>query len=113
MPTTVFFSWQSDRFQKHGRYFIEEALKAAIAELSQDLTFQDAERDPLAFDKDTKDEPGFVRIFDVILEKIDKATVFVPDLTYVAIRPNKNPTPNPNVLIEYGYALKSYGPGGF
>ena len=112
MPT-VFFSWQSDRLQKHGRYFIEEAIKAAIARLAQDpITFQDAEREPVAFDKDTKDEPGFVKIFDVILEKIDKASVFVPDFTFVALRPNKKPTPNPNVLIEYGYALKSYGPGG-
>src|SRR5208337_1938280 len=45
-------------------------------------------------------------LFETILERIERATVFVPDFTFVATRPNGQPTPNPNVLIEYGYALK-------
>ena len=44
--------------------------------------------------------------------EIERATVFVPDLTFVAARPKGEPTPNPNVLIEYGYALKSFGEKG-
>ncbi|MFY9559604.1 MAG: hypothetical protein WAQ52_05155 [Terriglobales bacterium] len=52
---------------------------------------------------------GSPRIFQTILNKIQKATLFVPDLTFVAKRPNGHPIPNPNVLIEYGYALKSIG----
>jgi hypothetical protein len=33
----------------------------------------------------------------------------VPDLTFVGKRADGRPTPNPNVLIEYGWALKSIG----
>ncbi len=77
-----------------------------------ELELQESVREPIIFDKDTKEEPGFVKIFETILEKIDKASVFVPDFTFVAKRPNGQPTPNPNVLIEYGYAVKSYGKRG-
>jgi len=112
MPTSVFFSWQSDRLGKDCRNFIEDALKAAIKNLAQDIELQRAVRDDLTFDKDTMDEPGFVKVFETILEKIERATVFVPDLTFVAARPKGEPTPNPNVLIEYGYALKSFGERG-
>jgi hypothetical protein len=44
-----------------------------------------------------------------IFEKIDRAAVFVPDLTFVGARSDGRPTPNPNVLIEYGWALKAHG----
>src|SRR5262249_33677777 len=40
---------------------------------------------------------------------IDQAAVFVPDLTFIGQRPDGRSTPNPNVLIEYGWALKSLG----
>ena len=112
MPTTVFYSWQSDRPEKDCRYFIEDAIKAALKALARDAELQNALREPVTFDKDTMDEPGFVKIFETILEKIEKATVFVTDLTFVATRPKGEPTPNPNVLIEYGYALKAFGEKG-
>lgn len=35
--------------------------------------------------------------------------MFVPDLTFVGTRLDGRPTPNPNVLIEYGWAIKSLG----
>jgi hypothetical protein len=47
------------------------------------------------------------RSVETIFRKIDNAAVFVPDLTFVGTRPDGRPTPNPNVLIEYGWALKS------
>jgi Molybdopterin-binding domain of aldehyde dehydrogenase len=48
---------------------------------------------------------------ETIFRKIDKAAAFVPDLTLVSERRDGRPTPNPNVLIEYGWALKSLGHG--
>jgi hypothetical protein len=51
--------------------------------------------------------PGSPPIVETILRKIDNAAVFVPDLTFVGVRADNRPTPNPNVLIEYGWALKS------
>jgi len=103
---TIFFSWQSDRPTREGRNTIEAALEAAVKRISGDFVVEEPFRE-LRVDKDTKDVPGLPPIFHTILEKIDRATVFVPDLTFVSQRPNGDPSPNPNVLIEFGYALKS------
>ncbi|HEX9963814.1 MAG TPA: hypothetical protein VGB04_02390 [Allosphingosinicella sp.] len=46
---------------------------------------------------------------ETIFGKIDEATVFVSDLTYVATRESGGRSPNPNVCIEHGYALKTLG----
>jgi hypothetical protein len=54
---------------------------------------------------------GSPPIVDTIFRKIDGAAIFVPDLTFVGKRADGRPTPNPNVLIEYGWALKSLGHG--
>ncbi len=109
MKTTVFFSWQSDRPSKESRNFIEQSLKDAIARLISDATVEEAIRDGLELDKDTKGVPGSPSIMDTIFSKIDNAAVFVADLTFVGARSRDGLTPNPNVLIEYGWALKSLG----
>jgi hypothetical protein len=108
MPT-VFFSWQSDRGNAD-RSFIEKALQTAIKRISKDLEIDEDPRDPLELDKDTKGVPGSPNIFDTIRAKIGQAAVIVADLTFVASRVKGEPSPNPNVLIEYGYALKSLSP---
>lgn len=64
-------------------------------------------REQLEVDKDTRNVPGSPPIFDTIRRKIECAAVFVPDLTFVCRRSDGTLVPNPNVLIEYGYALKS------
>jgi hypothetical protein len=104
--TTVFFSWQSDRPTREGRNLIEAALDAAVHRISQDLQVDEPSRPQLQVDSDTRDVPGSPPIFDTIRQKIERAAVFVPDLTFVSQRPTGEPAPNPNVLIEYGYALK-------
>lgn len=86
---------------------IEKALKQAISRIAEDLEVDRAFRDELTLDRDTKGIPGSPPLFATILDKIDRATVFVPDLTFVGSRLKGEPTPNPNVLIEYGWALKS------
>ena len=62
-------------------------------------------------DKDTKGVAGQPPIVETIFRKFDTTSVFVPDLTFVGSRSDGRPTPNPNVLIEYGWALKSLGHG--
>jgi hypothetical protein len=106
MPHTVFFSWQADRAPLNGRDLVEQALERAVARISEDTTVEKAVRD-VAVDRDTKGLPGSPPIVDSIFHKIDKAAVFVPDLTFVGKRADGRPTPNPNVMIEYGWALKS------
>lgn len=107
MTTTVFFSWQADTPTREGRNFIERALNQALKRLKSDANIEDAVRGGLELDKDTKGVGGQPAIVDTIFKKIDQAAVFVPDLTFVGKRLDGRPTPNPNVLIEYGWALKS------
>src|ERR1700683_2292579 len=109
MSRSVFFSWQSDTPTKVGRNFIDKALETAVARIAADVTVEEAARDGLEVDRDTKGVPGSPPIFQTILEKIDRASIFVGDVTFTAKRPDDRPSPNPNVLIEYGWALKSLG----
>jgi hypothetical protein len=110
MASTAFFSWQVDTEAKVGRNFIERALKRAAARIGGDANVEEAVRD-LSVDRDTKNVPGSPPIVDTIFRKIDSAAVFVPDQTFVCDRLDGRRTPNPNVLIEYGWALKSLGHG--
>jgi hypothetical protein len=104
----VFWSWQSDTVQKNNHYFVRDALKSALDQVTQDLALDEASRPEI--DHDTLDVPGLAPITDTIFDKIDAAAVFVADLTYVGVTADKAKLlPNPNVLIELGYALKSLG----
>ncbi len=110
MSVTVFYSWQTDAPSGLNRNFIEGAIERAIKRIKADAEVVNSLRgDEMALDKDTKGRSGSPAIADTILEKIDECAVFVPDLTFVAQTDKNRPTPNPNVLIEYGYALKSRG----
>lgn len=106
MPHQVFFSWQSDTPNRVGRTFVEACLERAIGELQADAEVDPADRD-LVVDRDTLDVPGSPPIMETIFGKIDSAAVFLADLTYVAERQGGGRTPNPNVCIEHGYALKA------
>lgn len=106
MAITIFYSWQSDSSTKVNRNFIEEALKKAIKEVGKDLNFEDAPRDSqITLDKDTKGIPGQSHIAEVIFQKISRCGIFVPDLTFVGKSKDGRLLMNPNVLIEYGWAL--------
>ncbi len=112
MSISIFYSWQSDSSKKTNRNFIEDALGRAIRELRQEIDLEEALRDEdLLLDKDTKGVPGTPPIVDTIFQKISDCTVFVPDLTFVARTPGNRAVPNPNVLIEYGWALRVHGHG--
>jgi hypothetical protein len=112
MPIKVFYSWQSD--QPQNRNFIRSALNAAIKELRQDLSLDEAQRDIVA-DQDTQDIPGSPGVADAILGKIRATDVFLADLTFIQ-KDNERTldtrlSPNPNVMLEYGYALHALGDG--
>jgi hypothetical protein len=49
-------------------------------------------------------------IAETILSKIDSATAIVSDITIIGNTESGRPTPNPNVLMELGYALKALPP---
>jgi hypothetical protein len=81
------------------RGFIEAALEDATAVLAGDpaLTVE-----PVV-DRDTKGIPGAPDIATTIFDKIDKASVFVGDVSIVhPPRSKGRRSPNPNVLLELG-----------
>jgi hypothetical protein len=117
---TVFYSWQSDTPSNLNRNFIEKAIQEALKRLHSDATLENALRDAIVeLDKDTKGVAGSPPIAETILGKIEECAVFVADLTYVGetLKQLTDPTdksrlfPNPNVLIEHGFALKCHGHG--
>ncbi|MDB6149752.1 MAG: hypothetical protein JWQ44_1200, partial [Chthoniobacter sp.] len=115
----VFYSWQSDTPSNLNRSFVERALGIAIERLHADVALEPALRHAaVEIDKDTKGIGGSPPITQTILDKIQKCAAFVADLTFVgeSLQSIKTPTkhrllPNPNVLIEYGYALHCHGHG--
>lgn len=108
MPHHIFYSWQSDTDNRIGRSFIQWALDRAIRVANADADVEAADRD-LQADRDTANVPGMPPLADTIFDKIDRAAAFLSDLTHVAARSNGERSPNPNVLLEHGYALKSRG----
>ena len=104
--STIFYSWQSDLPNSTNRGFIETALRKAVKELAQDPEIIEP---PGEVDRDTFGIPGSPDIAATILKKIEEADACVFDVS-IALRPEKGSrvSPNPNVLVELGYALKAH-----
>ena len=108
----IFWSWQSDNHQPSGRYFVREILTQLAKELNGEA--EDAERpesedeadDRVKVDYDTFGVGGSPPIAETILGKIREAAVFVADVTSVGKTAGGKQLPNPNVMIELGYAMK-------
>ena len=89
------------------RYFIREALVDAISQVADEIGVDDADRPEI--DHDTKGERGMADIAVTILNKIADAAVFVADLTPIVQSPDGKWLPNPNVMIELGWAMHRPG----
>lgn len=108
MPTklTVFYAWQSDTPLQYNKSLIETALLNAAKRINEDMNLGGAQ---VIIDSDTNGILGTPPVTETILSKITSADIFAPDLTFVATTSNGKRVPNPNVMIEWGYALKSLG----
>lgn len=106
MTQSIFFSWQSDTDTRTGRNFVTDVLERVCKNIANDTSVEEAQRD-MSVDSDTKGAAGRPPIVDTIFQKIDESAVYVADVTFVGNRIDGRLTPNPNVLIEYGWALKS------
>jgi hypothetical protein len=108
MVFKVFYAWQSDRSNKLCRGLIRRALDAAASKLNSEIEVTDAER-RVQIDQDTDGVSGSPSVTETILGKIRECDAFVADLTFTSPIGEPKPSPNPNVLIEYGYALHALG----
>ncbi|QEC51951.1 hypothetical protein EDD80_1185 [Anseongella ginsenosidimutans] len=102
MQRIVFYSWQSDLPNATNRGFIQKALEGAAAKIAKDQT---VEVTPV-IDRDTNGVSGSPDIATTILAKIAAADIFVADISIINRGSSGRETPNPNVLIELGYALR-------
>lgn len=103
MEKRVFYSWQSDLPNNSNRGFINTALEHAIKEINTDDDFS-----LIPFlDRDTAGVSGSPDISTSIFEKIESSDIFVCDVSIINSHAGDlaRPSPNPNVLIELGYAI--------
>ena len=101
----VFYSWQSDLPNNSNRTFIEKCIHQSLKELNVSETFDIEFR----IDRDTMNEMGTPDIANTIFAKIDRAKLFIADVSIINSDYQKRKTPNPNVLVELGYAAKAIG----
>jgi len=106
----VFYAWQSDSDARDNRSFIESALGMALRNIERTGAIEASPR----LDKDTKDVPGMPDIANMILEKIRGSDCFLCDVSFVGMTTSddedgREPIPNPNVMLELGYALSELG----
>lgn len=94
---SIFFSWQSDI--KENKSIIRSGINNACNKLKQSNNYQ------FLVDEATRNLPGSPNIEESVKTKIEHCDVFVADITPIAQYGNKQ-LPNPNVLIELGYALR-------
>jgi hypothetical protein len=100
----IFYSWQSDLPRSRNLDFIQECLTEAITAVSG----ESIQVIP-CLDRDTEGEPGAPDIAETIFSKIDNCDMFVCDVSIIAGTGRAKATPNPNVLLELGYAAKRLG----
>lgn len=101
-PIKIFYSWQSWTPSERNRKFIEDSLQEAINQIA------DRYGQSIVIDRDTKDLSGAPAIAEAILEKIEGSDIFLADVTFV-VGDNDHKSPNPNVMLELGYAAKCLG----
>lgn len=105
MKCTIFYSWQSDLPNKDNRSFIESCIVKAVKKdklgLEIGLT--------VAVDRDTKETVGTPDIAGTIFDKIAKADIFICDISIINGDYEGRKCPNPNVLLELGYAVRTIG----
>lgn len=101
----IFYSWQSDLPGSKTRNFIRECIDEAI-DLALESEAIEAERDEA-----TTGTTGSPNIVTTLFSKIDDCDLFVADLSlcFTEDREKEKRSPNPNVLLELGYAVKTLG----
>jgi len=104
MKKKIFYSWQSDLPNITNRTLIGVAAEKAAKTIRNDGSL---EIEPVVV-RDTQGHTGSPNIAETILAQIDTSDIFLADVSFIG-RLNRRPMPNPNVLIELGYALKKLG----
>lgn len=104
----IFYSWQSDILSKLNRALIESAIKKAVSNISDSTE----PKLSIEIDQDARDKSGSPDLASELFRKIRNADIFIGDVSIVGQIGRKDKprhVPNPNVMIEHGYALSKHG----
>lgn len=105
MAHTAFFAWQLDTPAEQNKKFIWNALTSATKAIASSAVPEESPRP----ESDTGGVAGSPNIVDTIFNRIRDCAFFVADLTFTSKTESGKVVPNPNVLIELGYAARSVG----
>ena len=100
----TFFSWQSDLSKETNQNAIRECLRNASSLIENSHIDTRIE-----LDEATRGTAGSPNIPITIFGKIDVCDIFICDITVINGNQIGKKTPNPNVLIELGYAISRIG----
>lgn len=105
MKLTVFYSWQSDLPNSTNRGLIEKCLDKSLKYIYK----KNKHISEYVIESDSRDESGTPDIVSDIFTKIEKSDIFLADISIINKEFIGRKTPNPNVLIELGYAASVLG----
>jgi hypothetical protein len=105
MAHTAFFAWQLDTPAEQNKKFIWNALVSATNTTASSAIPEESPRP----ESDTLGVAGSPNVVDTIFNRIRECAFFVADLTFTSKTESGKIVPNPNVLIELGYAARSVG----
>lgn len=103
---TIFYSWQSDLPEIDNKSFIGNCLSKALSKFQKEMKMS------LEYivDRATSNKIGTIDIAQTIFNKINNAKLFVADVSIINPQSRKyRKTPNPNILVELGYAVRTIG----
>ena len=103
MQRTIFYSWQVDLPSDTNHDFIQAALEEASGSIASELAIT------AIIERDTRGVSGSPNIAKTVFDKIRGSDVFVADITAVGKTSAEKAVPNPNVMLELGYALDALG----
>lgn len=103
MKIKVFYSWESDLPNNKNRGLIEKCLQ----KVKKSILENNNRIDEFTIESDSRDSIGTPELANTIFRKIDKSDIFIADISIINSGANERPSPNPNVLVELGYAAKA------
>jgi hypothetical protein len=98
----IFYSWQTDNDNE--RRLIWKSLRKTES-------YFKGKKKIIKIDSDNRDTPGSQDIPNTLFRKIENSDIFIADVNLVnqSLFRENNFSPNPNVLIELGYAAARLG----
>ena len=103
MKVNIFYSWQSDLPNTKNRNLIESCLKKAIKLIKNEID----EVSEISVESDSRNDIGTPDLAESIFSKIERCDILVADISIINASSNSRPSPNPNVLLEVGFAAKA------